>query len=234
VWEAALAALFVSLSTPVAQTSNDFPTRALRFFEGFAGLQVDEVLRALRRSHVTADERTRTLANLPDHGEVRPDRQERAKLTMLQVVLNYHDRADVFDIKVIDFPQATVALHHRVVLLISLPALRLFTGAELQAMVAHEIGHDYFWSEFERTTAEGDQRGRRELELKCDGIAVLTLLALHLDPTRLGDGLRKLTRFNERFGANANPPNYPRLDERQRFITALRKFAEAQLVTTAR
>ena len=38
-------------------------------------------------------------------------------------------------------------------------------------------------------------------ELKCDGIAVLTLLALRLDPARLVDGLRKLTIFNEGFGA---------------------------------
>jgi hypothetical protein len=229
VQKSTLAALFVVLCTPVAQTSNDSATRALRFFEGFEGHQVDDILRALRPPHVMADERTRVLAELPENGEVRPDRAERAKLAMLQTVLNYHERADVFDIRVVDFPRAALALHRRVVVLISLPALRLFTGAELQAMVAHEVGHDYFWHEFERTTAEGDRRGRQELELKCDGIAVLTLLALRLDPTQLADGLRKLTRFNETRGVNSNAPDYPGLDERLRFITALRGFAHSKL-----
>jgi len=99
---------------------------------------------------------------------------------------------------------AAVALHQRAVLLISRPALRLLSGVELRALVAHEIGHDYFWREFEETLAHGDRRGRQELELKCDGIALLTLLALGSDPALLIEGLGKLTRFNEMLGATAN------------------------------
>jgi hypothetical protein len=135
---------------------------------------------------------------------------------------------------VIDVPQAAVALHQRAVLIISRPALRLLSGAELQAMVAHEVGHDFFWAEFERTLAQGDRRGRQELELKCDGIAILTLLVLRLDPVRLVDGLRKQGRYNDMLGANANAADYPPFQERQRFIVAFRNFATPKVRTAIR
>ena len=60
------------------------------------------------------------------------------------------------------------------------------------------------------------------MELKCDGIAVLTLVALDLDPACIEDGLRKLARFNDTVGATADAADYPQLQERRRFIKALR------------
>ena len=204
-----------------AQAPDNPAAKALRFFEALPTRNPGAVLRLLRPPHAGADERARALAILPESGELRPDRRERAKLATFEDVLAYHERAQVFETKVIDVPQAVVALHQRTVLLISRPALRLLSGAELQALVAHEIGHDYFWGEFERTLALGDRKRRQELELKCDGIAVLTLVALRLDLGRLVDGLHKQLRFNETLGANANAPDYPQIQERQRFITAL-------------
>jgi hypothetical protein len=59
------------------------------------------------------------------------------------------------------------------------------------------------------------------LELKCDGIAVLTLLALGVDPAHVSGAMRKLTAFNERLGATANSDEYPSIGERMRFIKAL-------------
>jgi hypothetical protein len=56
---------------------------------------------------------------------------------------------------------------------------------------------------------------------------VLTLVGLGLDPSRLTDGLRKLTQFNEMLGGAAHARDYPQLQERERFMKALR---ELQLV----
>ena len=86
------------------------------------------------------------------------------------------------------------------------PAQRLFSRSSESALSqgSHQIGHDYFCPEFERTLALGDRRGRQELELKYDGIAVLTLVALTLDLGRYVDGLHKQARFNEMLGAHAN------------------------------
>jgi hypothetical protein len=203
-----------------AQSPGSPASNALRFFEASPASDADALLRELRPPHVGPGERLHALSVLPETGELHPDRDERAKLSLLEAVLVYHERAHVFETTLIDVPQAAVALHDRAVLLISRPALRLLSGAELQALVAHEIGHEYFWADFELTRSRRDRLGRQELELKCDGIAVLTLVALALDPSVLVDGLRRLTRFNERLGTTADADEYPHLSDRHRFVNA--------------
>ena len=205
-----------------AQSPGSPGSNALRFFEAYPASDADALLRELRPPHVGPSDRLHALSVLPETGELHPDRDERAKLSLLDAVLLYHERARVFETKLIDVPQAVLALYERTVLLISRPALRLLSGAELQALVAHEIGHDFFWTDFEPTRTRHDGPGRQELELKCDGIAVLTLVALALDPNVLADALRKLTRFNEVLGVKADADEYPHLIERLRFVNALR------------
>ena len=197
--------------------------QALRFFESLARADADDILRTLRPPPAGPDDRARAIAILPKTGELSPDRDERAKLAKLEQILSYHGRTEAFAIKLIDVPQAAVAIHQRAVLVISRPALRNLSGAELQALVAHEIGHDYFWPDFEAAFARSDKNGRQELELRCDGIAVLTLVALQLDPVTLTDGLRKLTRFNDLIGATANADEYPSLRQRERFVKVFRE-----------
>jgi hypothetical protein len=59
---------------------------------------------------------------------------------------------------------------------------------------------------------------RQELELRCDAIAILTLLELHLDPGQLISAVRKITRFNERLGATVKTSDYPTTAERAQLI----------------
>ena len=61
----------------------------------------------------------------------------------------------------------------------------------------------------------------RELELRCDGIAVLTLRRLGLDPEWLVSAAKKMTRYNEWRGATASASNYSTLTERVSFIRAV-------------
>jgi hypothetical protein len=81
--------------------------------------------------------------------------------------------------------------------------------------VAHEIGHEYFWTDFEPTRSRRNRLGRQELELKCDGIAVLTLVALGLDSSLLIEAVRKLTRFHEMIGAATDADEYPQMSDRE-------------------
>jgi predicted Zn-dependent protease len=127
----------------------------------------------------------------------------------------------VFDIKVIDVPQAFVGLHGRAILLISRPALTALSASELQALAAHEVGHDFLWGEFEQAQERHDKEARRRLELQCDGIAALTLLALGQDPMRVAAAVSKIQRFNEQLGAVANARDYPSVRERRRFLADL-------------
>jgi Zn-dependent protease with chaperone function len=149
--KAALTAVFVLACTLAADASSDPTEQALRFFEGLAGRDPDAILRLLRPPLLRAEQRARVLAALPDFSDLQRDLDERAKLAMLETVLVYHERAHAFEIKVIDSPQAAVVLYQRAVLLISRTALRLISAGELQTLVAHEIGHEYFWREFEDT-----------------------------------------------------------------------------------
>ena len=74
---------------------------------------------------------------------------------------------------------------------------------------------------YQRASERLDTRVLRDVELKCDGIATLTLVELGLDPRVLTSAARKLTRFNEKQGATANLSSYPSPLERERFVLAV-------------
>ena len=81
----------------------------------------------------------------------------------------------------------------------------------------------YFWSEFEDTRLAGDVARQQTLELKCDGIAALTMLALGFDVSRLGSAMRRMIEFNETLGATTDTTAYPTVQERERFVRNLLK-----------
>jgi hypothetical protein len=173
-----------------------------------------------RPAAVDAEEKALVLKSLPSEGEVTQlTESERQKLKDLGPVLRLHVREGVYELKVIAVPQAWVGLHGRAVLLISLPALRLLDSEELQALVAHEIGHEYVWQEYALARARNDTARLRELELACDSIAVLTLARIGVKPVRLVTAVEKGFRFNhDRFGRLDNENSYPSLKTRRELV----------------
>jgi hypothetical protein len=178
----------------------------------------------MRPPQIDAAERQRLLAALPRKGEQSPDAGEKHPLAALERVLTYHDRHGALDVKVIDLPQAEVVFYYRAALLVTRPTFRLLSAAELQAVVAHEIGHEYFWSEYEDTRVARKPARRQALELKCDGIAALTLLELRLDVSSLTSAMRKTIEFNEKLGVTTDTMEYPTVSERESFVRALLKM----------
>jgi Zn-dependent protease with chaperone function len=179
-----------------------------------------DYLAACRPAPATAAQREAILRTLPEQGAVTTlASQEGAKLDTVISVLRFHARDDVYQVKVIDVPQAWTGLHGRAVLLISLPALRLLAAEQLQALVAHEIAHEYWWDEWE-TARQGSDQGRlRSLEGLCDALAVLTLTGLGIPAERLSSALSAIHDFNRRrVGIAANDANYPTLRERRRIV----------------
>ena len=59
-------------------------------------------------------------------------------------MLRYHHRQGVLQLKLVTVGYAFVGLHARTVLLVSREALDLLEGPMLQALIGHEIGHEYF------------------------------------------------------------------------------------------
>jgi hypothetical protein len=160
---------------------------------------------------------------LPESGEITAfNDASRRKMAALERVLRVHDRGAAYDIKVITTQQAYVGLYERAIILVSEVALNMLETEELQAMVAHEMAHEYVWERWQAARETSDHTVLKELELYCDGIAMTTLQVIGVRPSRFYGGVRKISRFNrERFGKATNDDSYPSLDEREKFAKAV-------------
>ena len=180
-------------------------------------------LETSRPAPVSAEDKARALKTLPLEGAVTDlNPSAREKLAALTTLLRASGRESVYEIKVIAVPQAGIGIYARAVILISEPTLTLVDAKELQALVAHEVGHEYVWMERERSVQLGDHSRLRDLELMCDGIAIVILRGLGIDVSRLMSGVQRINRFNlERFGIANNESDYPTLAQRQTFARAM-------------
>jgi hypothetical protein len=130
---------------------------------------------------------------------------------------------------VIAVPQAFVGLYARSVVLLSEQALNLLTSGELQALVAHEIGHEYVWQEYEAASADKDYSRLQQLELYCDGVAIITLQQIGADPADLFAAVRKVSLYNRsRFGMALNEEGYPTLASRKEFSKSVIAWVNAE------
>jgi hypothetical protein len=196
-------------------------TMAMAYFERHGAITIDEFLTQSRPAPLGPADCAAVIAALPKEGELQPKPAETAKIDAARRVLDYHARLGVVTFKVIEVRYAFVGLHARSVLLASREALWLLSPDEFAALVAHEIGHDFVWQEYGRARDRKDHKKMQELELRCDGIAVLTLRRLGIDPENLVSAVQKVTRFNQRRDAVATRASYVSLKERITFIRAI-------------
>jgi hypothetical protein len=182
----------------------------------------------LRPAPLSAAVRAAVVASLPPEGELQPTEAERAKIAALEPIFDLHERNGLIVIKVIDVGHAFVGLHAKTVLLLSRDALSLVSAQELQALAAHELGHEMFWDEYEAARVAGGQARLQELELLCDGVAVTTLRELGRGPQSLIDAVTKMTRHNERLRAVGSAARYVSLRQRRHFIEVVAAMLDAR------
>lgn len=223
-----LAVTLVSASPAVAIERGSVLETALHFFTRHDAAGIGERFDSVRPAPVSPAEREVILATLPPEGDVRDlDANQRSKVAAAQRILEPHRRDMVYVVKVVEVPQAAVALHGRTVVLISEPALDLLHPEELQALVAHEVGHEYFWGEYFRARRDNERLALQTLELLCDGLAIVTLRRAGMDAQRLTSALVKILRYNRvRFGAALNEEDYPAMGERRKFARRLVEWLE--------
>ena len=180
-----------------------------------------QLLDDFRPSPVTSETKQMVLKSLPLELKDRAvNARDRAKLEGLYPVLCAVQRDAVYEIRVIESPSATIAIDGRAVLLISERALGVLDADQLRAAVAHEAAHEYVWEEWQRADKRDDWKRLRELELVCDGIAVVILQQLGLETSSLIRGFEKLTYLNLLWlGPPPNPSGYPTLAERREFAS---------------
>lgn len=179
------------------------------------------LLETARPKPVSAGDKIRILRRLPREGEVaNPGDAARRKLAALTQLLRA--TGSDYEIKVIDVPLARIGLFERSVVLISQNALAIADGEEIQALMAHELGHDYLWADHQRASTLGDRNRLKQLELMCDAIAIVILHGLGMDPSRLMTSVERITLYNRKFlGPTIDESGYPTLSERQAFARAV-------------
>jgi hypothetical protein len=191
-------------------------------FQLFMQSRPDTFLRELRLrspAPVSPETRNEIPRALPKQGELKNlDAAERSKLSSLLGILEVHDRASVYIVKVITVPEAILALHARCILLISESGLAIWSAAELQALAAHEIGHEYVWDKYYAARAGNNREELQRLELYCDGISILTLSAAGVDPSNLTSAVEKGIMYNRaHLGVARNETSYPNFSRRASF-----------------
>ena len=98
---------------------------------------------------------------------------------------------------------------------------------ELAAIMAHELGHSYFEDEMASARKTMNARAMKVVELKCDAVAILSLISLDRDPTLYLRALKRIGEINRRKGRSysifqSHPDPFERALFSQRFIRSLR------------
>jgi Zn-dependent protease with chaperone function len=89
---------------------------------------------------------------------------------------------------------------------------------ELTGVIAHELSHSYFEDEMAEASRAQNAFAMRVIELKCDGVAILSLKLLGLAPTGYVRGLRRLQLIKQRQGlSDAVFQSHPTLTQRMKF-----------------
>ncbi len=122
----------------------------------------------------------------------------------MKQLLQATDRESGYEVKVIDVSYARIAVFARSVILISKSAFMLLDTEELQALAAHEIGHEYFTVDYESAFRTRNHRRLKDLELLCDAIATVTVHRLGMNPARLLGAIEKITRHNQKLFPTSN------------------------------
>jgi hypothetical protein len=199
-------------ANPLAASGAD---RALRYFEETGGRSLDDYVTSLRPPAISAEDKARALAMVRPQDIVPPSAERQAKLDALHPVLEYLERSSTTEVKVLRLGLAWAASLQGAAVLVSEEAIDLLTVEELQAVVAHELAHEYFAGEYEAARAGHHYDTVREIELRCDAVSILTMTRLGREPGALLSGVSKLLRFNEQRGYPSSRVLGPTFEERQ-------------------
>lgn len=203
----------------------------MEYFEKINDRDFESYLRRIRLPEVTADHRAEVRENLSRMREAYISERNRVKINAVLPILQFHNRQNSVEIKVVEFDHAFLKLHGRAVLLISDKALNTLSAEQLQALSAHELAHDYFWSEYFNAKARKQFSIMRMIELLCDGVAIITLEGLNLDSRSLISGLARLNIINIDKMEYINNHTHPLANVRIQFNRAMSEFVRSKNLT---
>ncbi len=200
--------------------------RAFQYFAQIGPRSWDDYLRSIRPAALSAEKKRRSLAMVRKEDVIEPSAERQAKLDALHPVLEYLERNTGIEVKILRLRLAWAGFLGGAAVLVSEEAIDLLTAEELQAVVAHELAHEYFADEYESARHDMRYDTVKEIELRCDAISIITMRGLRLDPGALLSAVSKLTKRNERRGFANNPNLVPSVEERTNFSRAVGELIE--------
>ena len=206
---------------PVGLNSSE---RAVQFFRKMGNVDLDAYLKRMRRPGISQQERERWVATIRKEDIILPSAERQAKLDKLQPVLDYHERSSI-QVKILRLGLAWVGFLEGAAVVISEEAIDLLSAEELQAVIAHELGHEYFAADYDLARKNGQYDIVKEVELRCDAVSIITMKSLGLEPDSLMSGVSKITKFNEALGVRDNRNLVTSPDERRRFCQSMKSLA---------
>jgi len=171
--------------------------------------------------------RAQTINALP--AALRDKRLTKGKLLdrvepVLQRVLQLHGRIGKVELFIYLHDVPLARLLRGCVLIISAGLADPLCDDELAGIISHELGHSYFEDEMVAAQCSQDTRAMRLIELKCDGVAILSLKLLGHDPTHFLKGLQRIQIINKRKSLSSSlSQSHPDLVARARFSDRLIK-----------
>ncbi len=199
--------------------------KAMGYFQNIGDRDFEDHLRRIRLPEVSAAHKAESLANLSVGTEVRISDRNQLRFNSIRPILRYHQRDSVIEIKVVKLDYALVALQDRAVLIVSDKALKLLSTEELQASAAHEMGHEYFWQVTFNARNRKQYRKLREIELLCDGIAIITLEYLNMDSRSLISAILRMNDFNARI-LTTDALYHPSIGDRIKYNRAMLSYVK--------
>jgi hypothetical protein len=222
---AAFLALTFLSSARLSGAASPEAARALQYFAP-SPRSWDTYLESIRPAAVSADRKARALAMVRKEDVIEPSVERQAKLEALRPVLEYLQRDAVVEVKILRLRLAWAGFLGGAAILVSEEAIDLLTAEELQAVVAHELAHEYFSDEYEAARHDMRYDTLKEVELRCDAVSIITLRRLGLDAGSLLSAVSKLTKFNDRRRFPNNPNLVPSVEQRADFSQAIIALVE--------
>jgi Zn-dependent protease with chaperone function len=200
--------------------------RAFQYFAPTRQRSWDDYLKSIRPAAVSADKKARSLAMVRKKDVIEPSAERQAKLDALRPVLAYLERDVAIEVKILRLELAWAGFLGGAAVLVSEGAVDLLTAEELQAVVAHELAHEYFSEEYEAARNGKRYDTVKEIELRCDAVSIVTMRGLRLHPEALLSAVAKLTKFNDRRGFVNSANLAPSMEERTSFSRAVAELVE--------
>ena len=146
---------------------------------------------------------------------------------LLKQVLQLHGRARASqqpELFLFTHELPTAQIWRGSVLLVSSSLAETLYDGELAGIFAHELSHAYFEDEMAAAQRARDERAMRTVELKCDGVAIVSMQLLGYNPALYLKGLQRIQIINKRKNLSSGIfQSHPELVARAQFSDRLIK-----------